>query len=88
MKITPSWNQRIEAAKKSGSFTPDDKIKIGSYVTCLIGEKFNLNNDDPWHLGEISKRLGLDAVDAVYENNFSAIVKIYLKVQKLKSQKT
>lgn len=33
-----SWRERIEAARAAGTFSPEDRVMIGDYVTCMVGE--------------------------------------------------
>ena len=91
MKISPSWIERLVAAEKTGHFTPNDKAKISTFTSCMVGEKFNIPIKRDWDItskyGYELHNLGVRALVAVICDQVSKARRIYDKIQSYKIPK-
>ena len=78
-----TWLQRIEAALQTGEFTQDDKEKAGEWNTCAVGEHLYPVHGDhrKWHFPKGVNMLGLDFVDAVYDDHPDVAMLLWKEIQ-------
>ncbi len=89
-----NWEQRMNEVISRKKFSEEDIELAGNFMTCPIGEKFNLKEVEYYytHLkqkygNEITNKimdLGVDFENRVINRNIKQAQQIFNKIQKLK----
>ena len=88
-----NWQDKINKAKETGSFTYEDHIDAGHWETCAVGEIFKIDKTPAYiPMGTVAKRtqlteLGYEFERAVLEDKAEYAEVIYKQIKELKNEK-
>jgi hypothetical protein len=75
-----NWAERLERAKRKGSFTKTDSDVSADWSSCAVGERSKIGFPELGDKYDQITRLGVDFCQAVEMDDVSKAVRIYKRI--------
>lgn len=95
MTTSPTWRERIEAARRRGKFTKKDRDEMNFNESCFVGERLGFIDLDlahakriiDWDAYDELDDLGMKGYAAVKRDNIPEAERIYEAIQRVPLKK-